>query len=70
MRKHVWGESIGAITFDFSDLQRSMLGHSGFEGAMLGDVLLLTTNRISHMGRPTAPSHLTLSDLERSKLRC
>ncbi len=32
-------------------------------------LLLLGTNRKSHMGSPTAPLNLTLSDLERSNSR-
>ncbi len=31
----MYGESIGAITFDFSDLERSMSSHSVFEGLYL-----------------------------------
>ncbi len=37
------------------------------KGAELGHVLLLDTNRKSHMESPTAPSHLTLSDFVMSK---
>ncbi len=69
----MYGESIGAITFDFSDLERSMwiLRSPRFrrpdKGTDLGHVLLLKTNSKSHMESPTAPSDLTLSDLVRSK---
>ncbi len=33
-----------------------------YKGAELGHLLLLNTNMKSHMGCPTAPSDLTLSD--------
>ena len=71
----MFGEFIGAITFDFSDLERSVSRSFRFrklisrKGAELGHVLLLDTNRKSHMESPTAPSHLTLSDLVRSRSR-
>ena len=32
-------------------------------------MLILNMNRKPYMGNPVAPSHLTLSDLERSKSR-
>ncbi len=67
MGKH-YGESIGAITFDFNDLEKSMSRSLRFRRLTsrkeLGYVLLLNTNAKSHMGNPTAPSHLTLSNLE------
>ncbi len=39
------------------------------KGAELGNVLLLYTNRKSHMRSPTVPSQLALSDIERSKFK-
>ncbi len=48
--------STGAITFDFSDLERSVLRSLRFErlisrkGDGLSHVLVLNTNRKSHMG--------------------
>ncbi len=62
-------ESIGAIAFDFRELERSLLRSLRFgrlisrKGSELGHVLLLDTNRKSHMESPTAPSYLTLGDL-------
>ncbi len=38
------------------------------KAAVLGHMLLLNTNGESYMGIPKPPSHLTLSDIERSKL--
>ena len=67
----MYGESVGVITFDFSDLERPMSGSLAFQrlisrkGAELGDVLLLDTNRKLHTGSPTTSSLLTLSNLER-----
>ncbi len=68
------GESIGAITFDYSDLERSVSRSLRFrrltfrKRAELDHVLLINTNRKSYMGSPTAASsHLTLSELERLK---
>ena len=64
----MYGESIDAITFDFSFLERSLSRSLRFrrlifhKGTELGYVLLLNTNRKSHMGSPTAPLHLTLGD--------
>ncbi len=61
------------ITFD---LERSISRSHGFQRLMsrkaveLGHILLLNTNRKSYIGSPKPSSHLTLSDLERSKLRC
>ena len=40
------------------------------KAAELGHMLLLNTNRKSCMGSTKSSWHLTLSDLERSKLRC
>ncbi len=40
------------------------------KAAELSHIVLLKTNRKSYMGKPKTPSHLTLSDLERSKVRC
>ena len=39
------------------------------KGTELGHVLVLSTNRKSHIGSLPVPSHLTLSDLERLKSR-
>ncbi len=39
------------------------------KGAELGYMLLLNTTRKPYMGSPIAPSHLTLGDLERSKIK-
>ncbi len=61
------------IRFDFSDLERAMPSLLTFQRLMsrkvaeLGHVLLLKTNRKSHTGNPTEPSHLNLSYLERLK---
>ncbi len=49
-------------------------GHPDFEAlsrkaAQLGPMLLLNINRKPYMKNPIALSHLTLSDLERSKSR-
>ena len=72
----MYGESIGVIAFDLSDLERSMSRSLRFQRPIsrkateLGHMLLLNTSRKSYMGSPIPPSHLTLSDLERSKLRC
>ncbi len=69
------GGSIGVITFDFSDLERSMSRSFRFgrlisrKGADSGHVLLLNTNKKSHVESLTAPSHLTWSDLERLNSR-
>ncbi len=51
--------------------QCQVQGHSVFEdisyeGTELGYLLLFKTSMKSHMSSPAAPSHLTLSDLERS----
>ena len=59
------------ITFDFNHLERSMSRSLRFgrlifpKGADSGHVLLIKHQEESHMGSLTAPSHLTLSDLER-----
>ncbi len=65
------GVSIGVITFDLSDHERSMSSHSDFERLIisrkesdLGHMLVLNINRKPYMGSPMAISHLTLSDLE------
>ncbi len=56
----MYGESIGAITFDFSDLETSMPSSLRFRRlisrkcAELGHVLLLNTNRKSDIGSPPA----------------
>ncbi len=60
-----------------SDLERSKSRSLGFErlkcagisckGSELSHVLLLNINRKPYMGIPKPLSHLTLSDLERSK---
>ena len=69
------GESIGVITFDFPNIERPLSRSIRFrsfisrKGSELGHVLLLDPNRKSHMESPTAPSHLILSDLVRSKSR-
>ena len=69
------GEFNSMITFDLSDIERSISRSLRFwrlisrKGAQLGHVLLLNANRKSYMGggrSPRAASHLTLSDLERS----
>ena len=39
------------------------------EGAELGHMLLLNINRKPYMGNPIVRSHVTVCDLERSKLR-
>ncbi len=47
----MYGESIGAITLDFSDLERSMprsLRFQRLKGAELGHVLVLNTDMKSH----------------------
>ncbi len=40
------------------------------KGAELGHILLLNINRKLYMGSPIPPTYFTLSDIERSKLRC
>ena len=72
----IYGEAIGVITFYRRDIERSMSRSLRLwrviscKGAELGHMLLLNTNRKSYMGSPIVPSHLTLSDTERLKLRC
>ncbi len=67
-----FGDKTGAITFDFSKLERSMSRSLRFgrlishKDAELGHVLLLDT---THIESPIAPSHLILGDLVRSKSR-
>ena len=64
------------MTFDFSVIEMSMSRSLRF-GRLISrkgadpqsHVLLLNTNRKSHMGSLTAPSHMTLSDLERLNTR-
>ncbi len=69
----MYGESIGAITFDFSDLERSSSRSLRFcrlislKGAELRLLLLLKTYRKSHVGSATTQSHLTLNDFVRLK---
>ncbi len=65
------GESIGAITFDYGDLERSVPRSLRFrrlisrKGPELDPVLLIKTHRKSHMGsRTAAASHLTLRELK------
>ncbi len=58
-----------------SDLEGQYEGHPdskdiSHKAAELCHMLLLNANRKSYMGSPISVSHLTLSDLERSKLRC
>ncbi len=73
--QEIYGESIEVITFGFCDLERSMSWLLRFKmfisrkGADSGHVLLLNTNRKWHMGSLTAPSYLTLNDLERLNSR-
>ena len=63
------------ITFDFNDLERSVSRSLRFgrlifrKGADSGRVLLIKHQEESHMRSPTAPSHLTLSDIERLNSR-
>ena len=70
---------IDVITFDLSDIERSVSRSVRFwrltprKGAELGHMLLLNTNRKPYMWSPMTLSHLTLSYLERSisrSLRC
>ncbi len=62
--------------FYLSELERSLSRSLRFQrlisrkAAELGHMLLLNTNRKSYVGSPIPLSHLTLSDLERAKLRC
>ncbi len=73
--KVLWGVHWYNFTFDCSDLEmplsRSLRFRrlKSFKGSELGYMLLLDTNRKSHMDSPTAPSHLTLSDFVRSMCR-
>ena len=66
---------IGAIAFDFRELERSLSRSLRFQrlishkGAELGHMLLLDTNRKTHMESPTAPSHFNLGELVSSKSR-
>ncbi len=66
MYRRYMGGSIDVITFDFSDLERSMSRSLRFgrvishKGADSGHVLLLNTKKKSHVESLTAPSHLTL----------
>ncbi len=59
-----------------SELERSVSRSNRFQrlistkAADLGRILLLNTNRKSYTGSPTLSSRVTLSDLERSELRC
>ncbi len=50
---------------------QSLISHSliSHKWAKLGIMLLLTTDRKIYMGSPMTPSHLNLSDIERSKSR-
>ncbi len=58
------------IIFDFNDLERSMSRSLRFgrlifrKGADSGHVLLIKHQEEWHMGSLSAPSHLTLSELE------
>ena len=70
----MYGGPLVQLHLTFVNLKGHCQGHSGIKaisrkGAELGHVLLLDTNRKSHMESPTAPSHLTLGDLVRSKSR-
>ncbi len=65
--------SIGANAVDFRELERQLSRSLRFQWLIsrkgAGHVLLLDTNRKSHMDSPTAPSHLTLGDLVRSTVK-
>ncbi len=65
--------SLGAIAFDFREHERLRLFQFQTlifrKGAELGHVLLLGTNRKSHMESPTAQSHFNLGNLVRSNSR-
>ncbi len=64
-----------AVTFDLSDVERSMLKSLRFlklisrKKAQLGHMLLLNINRKPYRESPMTVSRLTLSYLERSKSR-
>ncbi len=73
-RKPYIGSSMTLSHLTLSDLETSISRSLRYQRlisrkkAELGYMLLLDTNRKSYMGKP--PSYLTLSDLEKSKLRC
>ncbi len=69
-KSHMGSQSNGTIRFDLQRPERlwSLTFH---KGAQLGHMLLLNVNRKPYtcIGSPVAPSHLTLSNPERSESR-
>ncbi len=78
-RKPYMGSPMTLLHLNLSDLERSVSRSLRFQtlisrkAAEFGHICYYLTpirNHIWDMGSPKPPSHLTLSDPERSKLRC